>query len=102
MSVLCSAGQLLGRCHAARGEHELSVSAFNEALKLAKMGRYLLSEYLTVRGQALAGQGAGGAGRHWSKQEGQRRLVEVAGRMCDVADLRVALGPAPAPVPDYL
>ena len=42
------AGRVLGRCHAARGEHELSVAALEASLQLAKRGRYLWSEALMV------------------------------------------------------
>ena len=70
---------MIGRCHAALGEHALSVSAFNAAIELARRGRFLLSEALTIRDRALAGQGAGGL--HWDEREGKQRLVEVMGRM---------------------
>ena len=49
------AGRVLGRCHAALGEHALSVSAFDAAIKLARRGRFLLSEALAIRDRALAG-----------------------------------------------
>jgi hypothetical protein len=76
------AGNVLGRCHyAALGEHALSVSAFDAAIKLAKRGRFLLSEALVIRDRALAGQGAGKGTMHWDEQEGGQRLAEVMGRM---------------------
>jgi hypothetical protein len=79
------AGRVLGRCHAALGEHTLSVSAFDAAIELAKRGRFLLSEALSIRGRVLAGQesegGGSGSGLHWDKREGKQRLAEMMGRM---------------------
>ena len=75
------AGRVIGRCHAALGEHALSVSAFDAAIELARRGRFLLSEALIIRDRALAGQGAGGIGLHWDEREGKQRLAEVMGRM---------------------
>jgi hypothetical protein len=76
------AGRVIGRCHAALGEHTLSVSAFDAAIELARRGRFLLSEALTIRDRALAGQGAGGSnGLHWDKSTGKQQLVEIMGRM---------------------
>jgi hypothetical protein len=75
------AGRVLGRCHAALGEHALSVSAFDAAIELARRGRFLLSEALTIRGRALVGQEAGGGGLHWDEREGKQRVVEMMGRM---------------------
>ena len=75
------AGRLIARCHARLGQHALSVAASDAALAAAQEGRYLLSESLCVRGRALAGREAGGAGGHWSEGTGQQRLAEVAGRM---------------------
>jgi hypothetical protein len=75
------AGRVIGRCHAALGEHALSVSAFDAAIELARRGRFLLSEALTIRDRALAGQGAGGIGLHWDEPTGKQRLSEVMGRM---------------------
>jgi hypothetical protein len=75
------AGRVLGRCHAVLGEHALSVSAFDAAIKLARRGRFLLSEALTIRGRALVGQEAGGGGLHWDEREGKQRVVEMMGRM---------------------
>ena len=49
------AGRLLGRCHAARGEHALSVSALNSALEAAKTGELLLSEALVMREKSRLG-----------------------------------------------
>jgi hypothetical protein len=53
------AGHILGRCHAALGEHALSVSASDAAIQLARRGRFLLSEALLIRDRGLAGQRAG-------------------------------------------
>ena len=92
------AGRVLGRCHAARGEHELSVKAFDAALQLALTGRMLMQECLAVRGRALAGRAVNGAGGHWDKKTGKQRLAEVVGRMGleeDREALEQALGAAP-------
>jgi hypothetical protein len=75
------AGHILGRCHAALGEHALSVSAFDAAIELAKRGRFLLSEALLIRDRALAGQGASKGTPHWDEHTAKQRLAEVAGRM---------------------
>jgi hypothetical protein len=75
------AGRAIGRCHAALGEHALSVSAFDAATDLARRGRFLLSEALAIRDRALAGQGAGGIGLHWDEPTGKHQLSEVMGRM---------------------
>jgi hypothetical protein len=75
------AGGVLGRCHAALGEHALSVSAFDAAIELAKRGRFLLSEALLIRDRAQARQGAGKGAMHWNEHTGEQRLAEVMGRM---------------------
>jgi hypothetical protein len=76
------AGRVLGRCHAALGQHMLSVSAFDAAIALARSRKMLLSEALSVRGRAAAGKsGAGGGGLHWDAETGKQRLAEVMGRM---------------------
>jgi hypothetical protein len=76
------AGRVLGRCHAALGQHMLSVSAFDAAIGLARSGKLLLSEALAVRGRAAAGRnGAGGSGLHWDEETGKQRLMEVVSRM---------------------
>jgi hypothetical protein len=76
------AGRVLGRCHAARGQHMLSVSAFDAAIGLARSGKLLLAEALAVRGRAAADRnGAGGSGLHWDEETGKQRLAEVMGRM---------------------
>jgi hypothetical protein len=76
------AGRVLGRCHAALGQHMLSVSAFDAAIGLARSGKLLLSEALSVRGRAAAGRnGTGGSGLHWDEETGKQRLVEVMSRM---------------------
>ena len=51
------------------------------AIQLARRGRFLLSEALTVRDQALAGQVVGENELHWDEREGKQRLAEVMGRM---------------------
>jgi hypothetical protein len=76
------AGRVLGRCHAALGQHVLSVSAFDAAIDLARSRKMLLSEALSVRGRAVAGKnGAGDSGLHWDEETGKHRLAEVMGRM---------------------
>ena len=79
------AGRVIGRCHAALGEHALSVAAFDAAIELARRGRLLLSEALTIRGRALAGRAGegvgGGSGLHWDEREGKQQLSGVIGRM---------------------
>jgi hypothetical protein len=76
------AGWVLGRCHAALGQHTLSVSAFDAAIELAHWRKLLLSEALSVRGRAAAGRnGDGGNVLHWDEETGKQRLVEVVGRM---------------------
>jgi hypothetical protein len=87
------AGRVLGRCHVALGQHTLSVSAFDAAISLAKRGRFLLSEALTVRCRARAWRGKGcdgdsavggsesGSGLHWDERTGKQRMEEVMGRM---------------------
>ena len=79
---------MLGRCHAALGEHTLSVAALDAALQLAKNGELLYSEALTVRERAQAGKSAAaagasssGSGLHWDEYTGKQQLVEVMGRM---------------------
>ena len=74
---------MLGRCHAALGEHALSVSAFDAAIQLASVGRFLLSEALAIRDRVRAGQAAGGSGSgvHWDERTGKQRVEEVMGRM---------------------
>jgi hypothetical protein len=62
------AGRVLGRCHAALGEHALSVSAFDAAIQLASVGRFLLSEALAIRDRVRAGQAAGGSRVHWDER----------------------------------
>jgi hypothetical protein len=76
------AGRVLGRCHAALGQHMLSVSAFDAAIELAQSRKLLLSEALSVRGRAATGRSrAGGSGLHWDEETGKQRLEEVMGRM---------------------
>jgi hypothetical protein len=76
------AGRVLGRCHAALGQHMMAVSAFDAAIDLAHSRKLLLSEALSVRGRAAVGRnGAGGSGLHWDEETGRQRLAEVMGRM---------------------
>jgi hypothetical protein len=88
---------VIGRCHAALGEHALSVSAFDAAIELARRGRFILSEALVVRDRALAGQGTGGDGLHWGEPTGKQQLAEVMGCMQGPREpLEVLLGLHPA------
>jgi hypothetical protein len=93
------AGRVLGRCHAALGQHALSVSVFDAAIELAHSKKLLLSEALSVRGRALSGRngGAGGSGVHWDEATGKQRLTEVMGRMQGPRDVleRALLLPQP-------
>jgi hypothetical protein len=76
------AGRVLGRCHAALGQHMLSVSAFDAAIGLARSRKLLLSEALSVRGRAATGRNRAGDQRlHWDEETGKQRLAEVMGRM---------------------
>jgi hypothetical protein len=75
------AGRVLGRCHAALGEHALSVSAFDAAIQLASAGRLLLWEALVTRDRARAGQEAGGSRPHWDERTGKQRRAEMMERM---------------------
>ena len=75
------AGRLIGRAHAALGQHELSIAAFDAAAELARVGRYLESELLTAQSRAVAGRAAGGVGGHWSEGTGRERVLEVVGRL---------------------
>ena len=77
------AGRLLGRAHAALGEHMLSVAAVDSALEGSKTGRLLYSEAVTVRDRALLGKANDGLdiAPQWSANTGKQRLVEVMGRM---------------------
>ena len=75
------AGRLIGRAHAALGQHELSIAAFDAAAELARVGRYLESELLTAQSRAVAGRAAGGVDEHWSEGSGRERVLEVVGRL---------------------
>jgi hypothetical protein len=65
----------------------MSAGSGGAAIELAKRGRFLLSEALSIRGRVLAGresQGGGsgsGSGLHWDEREGKQRLAEIIGRM---------------------
>ena len=79
------AGRILGRCHAALGEHSLSAAAFDSAAKMEKTAQYVYSDCLTTRARAIAGKRAGGASGHWDEATGRERIQEVLGRMAGVA-----------------
>jgi hypothetical protein len=62
--------------------HMLSVSAFDAAIDLARSGKLLPSEALSVRGRAAAGKReVGGGGLHWDEEVGRPRLAKMMGRM---------------------
>ena len=81
------AARILGRCHAALGQHELSASALDAGLKEAKVGELLFSESLVVRVRALVGKAhahesdSDSGGPHWPERTGKQRLREVMNRM---------------------
>jgi hypothetical protein len=85
----------------ALGQHTLSVSAFDAAISLAKRGRFLLSEALTIRGRVQAWQvkgrssdsAVGGSGLHWDERTGKQQLEEMMGRMKGAREpLKLLLG----------
>ena len=85
---IARSGRLLGRCHAALGEHALAVAALDAALEASRAGELLYNEALTVRARALVGKAATAAataatyeGPHWIEGTGKQRVVEVMGRM---------------------
>ena len=87
---IARSGRLLGRCHAALGEHALAVAALDAALEASRAGELLYNEALTVRARALVGKAATAAvtataatyeGPHWLEGTGKQRVVEVMGRM---------------------
>ena len=81
------ASRVLGRNHAAAGQHDLAVAAFDAALTLSQSRQLALSEALTIRERALAGQRAeadassGAVALHWSDADRKQRLAEVKERM---------------------
>ena len=84
-SKACAA-RVLGRCHAAQGQHSLAVAALDEAIEMARTQKLLLSEALSIRDRAHARRGAAGAGAagsqlHWDERTAKERLEEVMGRM---------------------
>jgi hypothetical protein len=83
--------RLLGRVHAAKGEHALSLAAFDVALSLTGTGGFVLGSVFTVRERALVGKAAGGAGGHWPEGVGRERLAEAVARMEVPTDQRPAL-----------
>ena len=81
-----SAARVLGRCHAAQGQHSLAVAALDAGIELARTQKLLLSEALSIRDRAgvqSPGSSAAESGRqlHWDKWTGNERLEEVMGRM---------------------
>ena len=75
------AGRLIGRAHAALGQHELSIAAFDAAAELARVGRYLESELLTAQSRAVAGRAAGCGRRRRGRalERGDRAGAGVGG-----------------------
>ena len=89
---IARSGRLLGRCHAALGEHALAVAALDAALEASRAGELLYNEALTVRARALVGKAATATaavtvtattyeGPHWLEGRGKHRVAEVMGRM---------------------
>ena len=89
---IARSGRLLGRCHAALGEHALAVAALDAALEASRAGELLYNEALTVRARALVGKAATDTaavtataatyeGPHWLEGTGKQRVMEVMGRM---------------------
>ena len=85
----------LGRCHAALGQHAISVAALDAALQLAGDNKFLLSEALTVNARVQVARQAAAAGAagevHWKAYVCKQRLVEVMGRMQGPTELHEAL-----------
>ena len=81
-SKIC-ASRVLGRVHAAKGEHVLSVSALNSALEAAKTGELLLSEALVVRGRSRIGRELElkGSSGHWDEAMAAELTSELMARM---------------------
>ena len=81
----CRAGLVLGRAHAALGQHALCASALDAVIELAKSSRLLFSEGLAVGSRARLGKAAAAAGQeagvHWGEQTCEQRLEEVMARM---------------------
>ena len=82
------AGRLLGRVHAALGEHSLAVAALDAAMESARSCGMLLSEALTVRERARLGQQqaaaanhGGGSPHYWDTYTCKQRLAGGMGRM---------------------
>ena len=85
------AGRLLGRVHAALGEHSLAVAALDAAMESARSCGMLLSEALTVRERARLGQQqqqqaaaanhGGGSPHYWDTYTCEQRLAGGMGRM---------------------
>ena len=74
----------MGRVHAALGQHALSRSALDSALKTTETGELLYSTALTLRARALlAGKDASTSSSrpHWDIAAAKERLLEVMGRM---------------------
>ena len=83
--------RVLGRVHAAKGEHALSLAALDSGLSLTGTGRYVLGNVLTVRERARVGKSQGGTGGHWEEGVGRERLVEAVAQMEVAADEQPAL-----------
>ena len=79
--VKARASRLLGRCHAALGDHMLSVAALDAAMQVTRTGELIFSESLTARTRALVGKEAGWSSPHWSEYAATQRLLELTGRM---------------------
>ena len=75
---------VLGRCHAALGDHLLSVAALDSALQTSKAGELLAQEALTTRARALVGKAAGWQGPHWPEYTAKQKLLESWANSCSV------------------
>ncbi len=74
--------RVVGRCHAALGYHAESRTAFESALQIATMGRFLLAEVLALRELAmLASAGGDGAEAGWAQVEQAAGRMEGAARL---------------------
>ena len=78
------AGRVLGRCHAAQGQHALSASSLDAVLQLASTGRWLMETVQTLRAQVVAGRAAGSASRALGaggEEAGRERLAAAVARL---------------------
>ena len=80
------------------GQHALSAKAWDAGVQLARIGRYLLQELISVSGRVLAERASSGTGAVAAAGSGQeRRLSEALGRMQVAEEERRALEAALLP-----